>query len=685
MPILQETIIKVFCKIDYLICWFIEQLYSILYKIADADIFGGNIDQIAKRIYVFVAVFALFKLSLTLINYILDPDLFGDKKGGAGKLIQRVIIALALIVSIPYGFKKAYELQAIILENNIIGKIFLGEEKTIEDKQIATDGRLITYTIYTSFLDYNREEINQLENCNNIFLQPDDEGYEFDPTYDLETGELVNLTLNLKCQQYLRGWYPEKYDMLVDKNMQPKIQKSEFDKNDQITSTWEEYYDRFPVSGDTNQKLGGADRYLILINRARQEKDIKIVFESEVLSETLTDNDDKFIFSYKWLIASIFGGVVTFIFLMFCIDIAIRAVKLGFLQIVAPIPIILYMDPNGKSSGALTKWLKLVGQTFLELFIKLAAMYFSIYLLKTLILNNNGNISTISGKTAYSFQTEPMLMLLILIGSLMFAKKLPEIISNLTGLELKSDSFKATANAAKKIVGATVTVATAALTVATAGAGGAVSNAAAAVAEKKGLWQGIKSTVAGGASSAGRAAKDIVKNKGRSNLSTAGNAIKGSNAARNSREAYNKIGYGFWQRREDEIKDFFGVKGQYGEVKHNNDYKANLKRLYDNTYEEEMSARKDLARYYIEQGINSDIYENLKGDTSLFAHDNLSEYENDYGLTEEQFEHVKMSIENIDYLNKSEEEIKTELEKYDAALSDEQKSKSNSKDQNTKK
>lgn len=134
---------------------------------------------------------------------------------------------------------------------------------------------------------------------------------------------------------------------------------------------------------------------------------------------------------YQFFISTIVGVVVLLILISFCFDIAIRSIKLGFLQIIAPIPIISYVDPDSSKNGMFKKWLKEVGKTWADMFIRLIALFLGVYIIKYVI--TQGELSDLSGNPlSYKFWID----LFIIIGALMFAKKLPQLLSDILGIKL---------------------------------------------------------------------------------------------------------------------------------------------------------------------------------------------------------------------------------------------------------
>ena len=136
-----------------------------------------------------------------------------------------------------------------------------------------------------------------------------------------------------------------------------------------------------------------------------------------------------YIIDYRFFLSTIVGIVVVLILISFCFDVAIRSVKLAFLQILAPIPIISYVDPNASKNGMFSKWLKEVGSTWVSLFIRFIALFFAIFIIAELDVNIPGS------------DLKFWVMMFLIIGVLMFAKQMPKLLEQLIpGLKM-SGSF----------------------------------------------------------------------------------------------------------------------------------------------------------------------------------------------------------------------------------------------------
>ena len=158
---------------------------------------------------------------------------------------------------------------------------------------------------------------------------------------------------------------------------------------------------------------------------AVEYKDASKLLSADNITATKKMEDGKeFVFNYFFLFSTVIGVITTFIIFNFCLDIAKRSVKLYFYQIIAPVPIIANMVP-GKGSETFKKWLKSCISTYLDVFIRLIALFFAVFIITTLY-------SSLAG----IFAEHKLLAVFIVMGALMFAKELPQLLQDLTGIKL---------------------------------------------------------------------------------------------------------------------------------------------------------------------------------------------------------------------------------------------------------
>ena len=138
---------------------------------------------------------------------------------------------------------------------------------------------------------------------------------------------------------------------------------------------------------------------------------------------------------YNYFISTIVGIFVIFILISMAFDVAIRSVKLTFLQLISPIPIISYVDPKSGKDGMFKRWYTEVFKTWASLFIRLLALFFGVYLIQQLgQLYKIGNHKYLSSNF--------WIQLFMLLGVLMFCKELPKLLEQLIPGMKGSGSFK---------------------------------------------------------------------------------------------------------------------------------------------------------------------------------------------------------------------------------------------------
>ena len=456
-----ELMRRLFALLDGIVAWAIELLYVLLIKIADTNVFGELIYQYLGRIYTFLGIFMVFKISFAMINYIINPDTLTDKGKGFSKLITNVVISLILLAITPNLFDAAFKLQSDLLSSNAVYQIVTGKKLPTSDgnsnksleENAKVQGKEMSYAVYSSF----------------IYKSGGDD-------YELEDQKICEIKAGATC--------------LLDEDVIIK-------------------------------------------------KDGK-----------------KFTYEYKYLISTICGCAVAYMLLMFCFDAAVRSVKLGFLQIIAPIPILSMIDP-GKGTDKVSKWGKECGKTFIDLFVRLAGIFFALDVIHSILSSEEMMKYYSSGASVNNL----FVRLFVIIGCLMFAKQLPNLIESILGIKLSGDGFSL-----KKKLGNVpgLGVAKAAGAGALGFAGGMAANAWAT----KGNWKGqgfkgglrnVGSMLAGGISGAGRGLTSKEKNL----FKAAGAGIKGSVDARNLRADRYATGEGgikgWGSRRIAGIDKFAGV------------------------------------------------------------------------------------------------------------------------------
>lgn len=358
-----------FAAIDKVVVWLIESLYDLIFQISSVQVFdNASLAAFANRITVILSIFMIFKLSLSFLNYIVNPDAMTDKSKGFSKLIQNIAVALVLLVSYQFLFDKAMELQQKIVDNNTIPKLIIGSVgKNVKNSST------ISFPLFSAFVVPNNDIL-----------------------YSTSTDP--NLTGCRSYSRYIEGSKPSATCDLWGAGYQDNVATD----NSTVGTKTNTQMDYIVEHQDTNALLD----FLLRIKKG-----------------------DIFAFDYKFIISTICGAFAALVLLSFCMDVAVRIIKLYFLRLIAPIPIISYIDPI-KGEGIFKKWLSNVGKTYADLFIRLIAIFFAIFIIQQVatqpaLKDFNGNPID-----------NPFVIIFIIIGALMFAKQFPKLIQDITGISL---------------------------------------------------------------------------------------------------------------------------------------------------------------------------------------------------------------------------------------------------------
>lgn len=393
-----KLIVTFFFSIDKLVYGFIPTIYDLLIQISRTTILSqAQINEFYEKVYMLLAIFMLFKVGFSLITYVVNPDDFSDKNKGVGKIGQNVIISLCMLVLVPYAFSMAYDVQNEILKSNVLAKILLSENDNDAD-YLNTAGETMAYITLNAFYTPNTN-LPKMNKCTQL---------------------VINNKINSEC-------------FGVEKD------GDTFRPTDDSANTMYYYVN---TSEDSTKSLSEEQYYTYLGGILNQNVDLtfRLNLTKATTVSTIT-GEDTFLIDYKFGFSTAVGIVVVFLLLGFCLDVGLRSVKLAFFQMIAPIPIISYIDPKSGKDGIFKKWYKMCFSTFLSLFIRLFALYFAIYVIT--------QIGKMTDVTTGALVDNFIVKVFIMIGVLMFAKQLPKI---LEGLGIKIDGGgKFTLNPLKKM------------------------------------------------------------------------------------------------------------------------------------------------------------------------------------------------------------------------------------------
>lgn len=322
-----------FSILDSIGYFFLGGIFNVFFDIANAQFFQTDvINNFYERIQMILGIFMIFRISITLLQIIINPDTFKDKNKGASSIVMRIAVMLVLLtLIIPIEGISEHDPNPL-------------------NQQIRTNGILF------GFLNQIQKSVVQDNILGKLIL-----GYNVeDSTGTLELGGTESVG-----------------DVLTAEIAHAFITPTLNEDSGYTEVTIDNYQQAAACPTETGPSLNPMVTSKALLNH---------------INDTCEFNEEEiYAFSYIGFGGVICAVIMTIIVIGFTLDVAVRAIKLALLRLIAPIPIISYISPGQEKNGAFGNWVKTLSSTYLSLFIRLIIIYFGIYLI---ILLRNGELVT---------------------------------------------------------------------------------------------------------------------------------------------------------------------------------------------------------------------------------------------------------------------------------------------------
>ena len=146
---------------------------------------------------------------------------------------------------------------------------------------------------------------------------------------------------------------------------------------------------------------------------------------NEAISKNKIDKEEYIIgFDGDGLVALLVGILCLYTGFMFTFQVAVRLIQLAYLELIAPVPIIMYITPKGDEQ--LKKWGTQCTTTFLDFFLRVAIIYFAKFIIEIIINSNALNIYADSNGFESLY-----LSCIMIIATLIFVKKVPNLLKEI--------------------------------------------------------------------------------------------------------------------------------------------------------------------------------------------------------------------------------------------------------------
>ena len=399
-----RQIVSVFDGAVYLL---LQYIYTIFFYVAQFNFVDGEmVFKFFGRVQLIIGVFMMFQLSMTIIRGIINPDTFLDSKTGAKNLIMRIVVSLTLLAMlVPINianprneyerrinnhgilFGTLYSLQYRVLNNNTIGRLVFGNENTdytSSDSDYGTDvSRKFASMVLKSFYMLNRDEDGNFVCTNDS---------EIEEAYDSDDASIVDILT------------------LAD--------------------------DTCDSSGVLNG-IATAVEGAWMVGQSIINPTTIPIHATTFFLEHNVNNEESYVLTVVPLVSTVAGIALCVLIFMMTFDVAVRAMKLAALQLMAPIPIISYMDPKGGKDGAFNSWVKLLTSTYLDLFVRLAVIYFALNIISMLMQN----LPEILASVPFNPLIMRYVIIIVIIAVFIFAKEAPKFFKQMLGIKDSGGSF----------------------------------------------------------------------------------------------------------------------------------------------------------------------------------------------------------------------------------------------------
>ena len=151
---MEYAVRAIFSLLDKAIYSVVETLMQLIIDLANLQLFSNStITEFANRIYIILGLVMFFKITISFIQILINPDKMNDKEQGLGNILKRVAISMILIVFVPSIFRLARQVQSYVIP--IIPRVLLGvtvdpnqDDPNTQERMNATARMMAFYSFY---------------------------------------------------------------------------------------------------------------------------------------------------------------------------------------------------------------------------------------------------------------------------------------------------------------------------------------------------------------------------------------------------------------------------------------------------------------------------------------------------------------------------------------------------------
>ena len=373
-----QSILAIVClAIDSVVYYITSVAFKLYLAISQFQLFNTSaFDDMINRTYVVIGVISLFLVAYTLLTAIINPENASKGNKSFSKIVKNIVIAIVGIAVVPTIFHWFYYFQSVVLCNNTIPKLLLS---TVDDSgdTVENTAKEFSALLFESFFYAN--------------------------TTSSVDGEAVDSTT-------------------AAKNLRVKT-----------SNPYAGVYKVTMAEGQTADEYSLYNAY----ENAKQGGTFFKTFWPFIFGDWGTNGIIDNSVQYLVILSTIAGGYIAYVMISLCIDMGLRAVKLGYLELIAPLAIMTTVVPDKDS--VFKNWSKKTVSCALEVFTRLFIVVFAVYIIS--MIKDMELISFSATVCGMKVGILALLLRALIICSIFaFIKQAPKFFSEATGI--KSDGFK---------------------------------------------------------------------------------------------------------------------------------------------------------------------------------------------------------------------------------------------------
>lgn len=455
--------------LDFILYGVMGMLFKVYLLIGSFDLFGGFSDgteaaveiyqAFANRLYGALGIIVMFVLAYQIILFIIDPDK-GIKQ--SKQLVTNLVKAIIMVILCPLVFHYAAVVQHhFLVEDNVVWRMVLGtgsQSNDVREAGNAVPGMIYVMmfhpaaSTYDDFYD-SEGKLNSVETACANYDTATSEAEVADDSFSL--GKLIKGGFTVAFHAIM----PEAALAIDASQFVIGLIKSYVEGHIKMT-TCEYYYSMLYFFGQKDPSTPKNKDELHALTDYNEStigyhNMAMVLAASTVLSAEIYPENEMEYYHFSPVAAV---AIIIFLF-GYTLDIAHRAFKLAFLQMIAPIPILLGVVP--KNEKIYTDWRSSILKTYLEIFVRTFVFAFIILMIQLLPTFLKAMMSAWDFEDGPGF-TQAIAFLVLIVGLLRFGQELPKLITDfmknspgfLSGIDLNPvNSMKKSKAALDKPVG----------------------------------------------------------------------------------------------------------------------------------------------------------------------------------------------------------------------------------------